>query len=226
MQKAALVFYNTESVRYQILAHGLIDPARLIYAPCGVAPEFAYSPEQAAVEEASPFLLHVGSCIPRKRIDVLLAVFAEARDQTPDLKLIQVGGEWTQQQREQIARLKIGSAIRQMRGLPRRQLAAFYRAAAIVLQTSEAEGFGLPLAEGLACGAVVVASDIPVLREVGRRGRDLPSHRKRRRLGRGSGRVARPAGLGAAARKTVGASAALFMDGARRHSGRKLSPAP
>jgi glycosyltransferase involved in cell wall biosynthesis len=35
------------------------------------------------------------------------------------------------------------------------------------LLTSEAEGFGLPIIEALACGAVVMASDIPVLREVG-----------------------------------------------------------
>jgi glycosyltransferase involved in cell wall biosynthesis len=32
---------------------------------------------------------------------------------------------------------------------------------------SEAEGFGLPVAEALACGAPVLASDLPVLREVG-----------------------------------------------------------
>jgi glycosyltransferase involved in cell wall biosynthesis len=42
-----------------------------------------------------------------------------------------------------------------------------YRRASAVLVTSEAEGFGLPVIEALACGAVVVASDLPVLREVG-----------------------------------------------------------
>ena len=33
--------------------------------------------------------------------------------------------------------------------------------------TSEAEGFGMPVSEALACGSIVLASDIPVLREVG-----------------------------------------------------------
>jgi glycosyltransferase involved in cell wall biosynthesis len=35
-----------------------------------------------------------------------------------------------------------------------------------VLQPSEAEGFGLPLAEAMACGAPLLVSDLPVLREV------------------------------------------------------------
>ena len=48
----------------------------------------------------------------------------------------------------------------------RRPLAALYRRAALVLQPSEAEGFGLPMAEAMACGAPLLVSDLPVLREV------------------------------------------------------------
>ena len=85
----------------------------------------------------------------------------------PDLTLIQVGGEFTPPQREQVARLGVAGAVRQVRGVSRSQIAALYRRAALVLQPSEAEGFGLPVLEALGCGAAVVASDIPPLREVG-----------------------------------------------------------
>jgi glycosyltransferase involved in cell wall biosynthesis len=170
-QKAALVFYSTAAVRRQIEAHGLIDPARLVHAPYGVAPEFAPEADPADVTVlpelgGRPFLLHVGSCIPRKRIDVLLAVFAAARARGRDVRLVQVGGEWTADQRAQIARLGVGPAVHQARGLGRPALAALYRRAALVLQPSAAEGFGLPVVEALACGATVVASDLAVLREV------------------------------------------------------------
>jgi glycosyltransferase involved in cell wall biosynthesis len=78
-----------------------------------------------------------------------------------------VGGEWTAPLQAQITRLGLASSVQQLRGISRSQLAGLYQQAAVVLQPSEAEGFGLPVVEALACGAIVVASDIPVLREVG-----------------------------------------------------------
>jgi glycosyltransferase involved in cell wall biosynthesis len=81
--------------------------------------------------------------------------------------LVQVGGSWTRAQQAQIECLGIRESLIQLRGLDRKSLAALYRRAVLVLQPSEAEGFGLPVIEALACGSIVVASDIPVLREVG-----------------------------------------------------------
>jgi glycosyltransferase involved in cell wall biosynthesis len=174
MQKAAVVFHTTTQVRLQIERHGLVDTKRLVQVPLGVAAEFtAVAPSEEPLPQAvaglggAPFLLHVGSCIPRKRIDVLLDVFADLHAGLPELQLVKVGGPWSAEQREQVKRLGIDHAIVSLCDLTRHTIAELYRRAALVLVTSEAEGFGLPVIEALACGAVVLASDLPVLHEVG-----------------------------------------------------------
>jgi glycosyltransferase involved in cell wall biosynthesis len=66
-----------------------------------------------------------------------------------------------------IDRLGIADGITQLMGVDRPTIARLYRQAALVVMPSEAEGFGLPIIEALACGSIVVASDLAVLREVG-----------------------------------------------------------
>jgi len=176
LKAAALVFHSTSTVRDQIERHGLIDSDRLVHAPYGIAEEFFAGGSEELSDTTStvlnwvdgaPFLLHVGSCIPRKRIDVLLDVLAGVRGLRSDLRLVQVGGEWSPEQRAQIRRHNLHSAILQLPRMSQARIAELYRRAALVLMPSEAEGFGLPVVEALACGSVVVASDIPVFREVG-----------------------------------------------------------
>jgi glycosyltransferase involved in cell wall biosynthesis len=175
MQKAAIVFYSTSAVRQQIEQYQLSDPTRLVHAPYGVSQEYQVEsilPDPIASEliqklEGKPYLMHVGSCIPRKRIDVLLDVFAKLRDRVPELVLVKVGGEWSQAQQQQINDLNIGAAIFHITKVPNQTVATLYQQATIVMVTSELEGFGLPVIEALACGAIVIASDIPTLREVG-----------------------------------------------------------
>lgn len=175
LQKAAVVFYSTSEVRKQIEHYGLVNPSCLVHAPYGISSEFSVAPtgtifvDQQILNQigTDPFILHVGSCIPRKRIDVLLEVFACLRIKYQNLRLVKVSGDWTDTQQEQINRLGIGNSIIHLKGLERTTIAALYRQASVVLLTSEAEGFGLPVIEALACGAMIVVSDIPVLHEVG-----------------------------------------------------------
>jgi glycosyltransferase involved in cell wall biosynthesis len=172
MQKAKFIFYTTNEVRQEIEHYQLLDPQKLIKAPLGIAPEFTAiaSPQPAKILESigqQPFLLSISSNQIRKRLDILLQVFAGIHEQFPDLKLVRVGAEWTPQMQKLIQSLGIGKSIIRLQGLERSELAELYRQATITLVTSESEGFGLPVIEALACGSPVVASDIPVLREVG-----------------------------------------------------------
>jgi glycosyltransferase involved in cell wall biosynthesis len=172
MQKAAVVFHNSAQTGEQLVRFGLLDVGRLVHAPLGVAAEFtadADGPEPPWLKELTgrPWVAHVGSCIPRKRIDVLLEVVAALRARLPELRLVKVGGEWSADHRDRIARHGLAGAIAHVHDLSRAELAAVYRRAGAVLVPSEAEGFGLPVIEALACGAAVVASDIAPLREAG-----------------------------------------------------------
>ncbi|MFM7437070.1 MAG: glycosyltransferase [Snowella sp.] len=175
LQKAAVVFYSTTPIKNQIEHYHLLDSSRLVHAPYGISSEFSLinqanqATDQDILKQVGEksFLLHVGSCIPRKRIDILLEVFAEVRKSHPELRLVKVSGDWTNDQLAQINQLGLQQSIVYLKGLERSQIADLYRKATLVLLTSEAEGFGLPVIEALACGAIMVASDIPVLREVG-----------------------------------------------------------
>lgn len=167
---AAVVFHNSAGVSRQLVDAGIINANRLVHAPLGVSAEFApltSTPVELPFTLPVPFLLHVGSNIPRKRLDVLLRVFAEFRRRGGRHHLVQVGGPWPTHLVEHITALGVSEWVTQVRGLARLQLAELYRRAATVLVTSEAEGFGLPVIEALACGTPVVASDLPTLREAG-----------------------------------------------------------
>ncbi len=175
--KAARIVCVSAITRDRLIAYGLLPPERLRVIPNGVHPSCSPEPDPASDDEAAHLLgpgnasaidiLHVGSTIGRKRIDVLLRVVASLRREFPHSRLIRVGGAFTPGQMRLKEQLQLGDSVIVLPFLERPVLAAVYRRATLVLQPSEREGFGLPVVEAMACGAVVVASDIPALREVG-----------------------------------------------------------
>jgi len=175
LQRAARVTCDSAAVRDEVLRHGIVAPERLVVVPLGVHPELGPGPDPRADgaaagllgEPRGPELLSVGSTVERKRLDVVLAVLAAVRREVPEVRLVRVGGALTPAQRALAARLGVEDAVASLPFLEPRVLAAVYRRATLLLQPSEREGFGLPVVEALACGTPVLASDLPVLREVG-----------------------------------------------------------
>ena len=177
LQAAARIVCVSQAGRDQLLSHEIVNPSVVTVIPNGVHPTCTHRPDARAdreVEEllgpAGPHtleLLHVGSTIARKRIDVLLEAVAILKRLWPNLRLIRVGDTFTPAQARQVEQLGLASAVRVLPFVDRRMLAAVYRRAAVLLQPSDREGFGLPVAEAMASGTPVIASRIPALVEVG-----------------------------------------------------------
>ena len=175
LQQAAAVVCDSEYTRKDLLSHGLAHEQRTTVLPIGVDPICSSAADAVADAAAARLtgpvgpvdILHVGSTIPRKRIDVLLEAFAAIVMARPDARLWRVGGPFTPQQERQAQTLGIRDRIVVMPFVTRPVLAAIYRRAALVLLTSDREGFGLPVLEAMACGTPVLCSDLPVLHEVG-----------------------------------------------------------
>lgn len=172
LRRARVVFHSSRTVREELLAHRIVPAERLVHAPYGVAPEFQPEarPEDAALVGRPPFVMHVGSLIPRKNPECLLRLIVELCRARPELEVFQMGGTWTDAQRADLARAGIAERVHQFPYMARPELSAYLRATRAVLLPSLAEGFGLPVVEALACGAPVVVNDIPVLVEVGGEG--------------------------------------------------------
>lgn len=176
LQKATRVVCDSQSTRDDLVSRDLVPAERVDVVPLGVDPVCSPREDRAADDEATQRLghvghavevLHVGSTIARKRVDILLHVFAELRKSHPNARLVRVGGAFTREQMALQQRLGLDRSVSVLPPLSRRVVAAIYRRASVALLPSEREGFGFPVIEAMACGTPVLASDLPVLREVG-----------------------------------------------------------
>jgi glycosyltransferase involved in cell wall biosynthesis len=115
------------------------------------------------------FIVQLGTLEPRKGIAALLAAHAAllgAAADAPDLVLAGApgwGGGWLARA---LARHPDRARVHLPGYVSREDARALLRHAEVVVLASEEEGFGLPLAEAIACGAACVASDAPALVEV------------------------------------------------------------
>ena len=176
-----------------------------------------------------PAVLAIGGIEPRKGSRTLLAAFAAARDALgPGALLAIAGGEtlfdyadYRAAWEADAARLGLrvhrgpappaGADVAVLGPVADDAMPALYRAADVFAFPSEREGFGLVALEAQAAGVPVVASDLPVLRELLTPGEDCL--------------MAAPGDAGALAAALVAAASdealrARLAEGGRRTSGR------
>ena len=115
-----------------------------------------------------PFLLYLGAYDPRKNIPVLIRAFAAA-GLAKDFDLVLAGAI----REGDLAKLKalsskcnVSSVTRIIGFVDEADVAAFYRSCHLHVFPSVYEGFGLPVAEAMACGAPTITTNASSLPEV------------------------------------------------------------
>ncbi|GAA7764437.1 hypothetical protein RN01_07055 [Cupriavidus sp. SHE] len=171
---ADLVICNSQATTYAIGAqiNRITRGARLLTAPLGVTPMMATAPPSTP-QATAPYFVMLGTIEPRKNHLLLLQLWQRLVAQmgparAPRLHLVGRSG-W--ENAHILNLLERSSALHGVvtlsHGKSDREVAALLRGARALLMPSLAEGFGLPVAEALALGVPVIASDLPALREAG-----------------------------------------------------------
>lgn len=114
-----------------------------------------------------PYFLFVGSADPRKNLLLLLQAYEAA--QLKQTKLVVAGAGYKSFNSALIQQVEAFAAnpmIQFMGAVSNEQLTSLYQHTKAVIVPSVYEGFGLPVAEGLSAACQVIASDIPIFREV------------------------------------------------------------
>jgi glycosyltransferase involved in cell wall biosynthesis len=115
------------------------------------------------------FILYLGTLEPRKNVDSLIRAFAKVRRTQPDLHLVLAGARgWGYADLFRLVEtLDLGQVVHFPGYVPEAELPGWYNAAAAFVYPSSYEGFGLPVAEALACGRPVVTTTASSLPEAG-----------------------------------------------------------
>lgn len=166
LARAKGLIFNTEWVaRRPRLAH--LTPRRLV-APLPLAPAFLEAAGPSG--EAEPYVLAIGEVEPRKNFTVLAEAWRRLGPDSsaPRLLIVGAAGDGMAELARALAAWDPrGARVSIRHGVSTNRLRDLIGGARAVFAPSFAEGYGLAVAEGLALGAAVAASDIPAHREVG-----------------------------------------------------------
>ncbi|HEX3244880.1 MAG TPA: glycosyltransferase family 1 protein [Chloroflexota bacterium] len=174
-RKASMVLTISESTRRDVIQLFGVSPERVTTSYCGVSDRFQPASDseiealRARAQLPRSFLLYLGTIEPRKNVAGLVRAYARYRQEVTDpVTLVLAGGRgWKDRQVfDLVDRLGLRDCIRFPGYVPSEDLPAWYSAATAFVYPSRYEGFGLPVAEAMACGTPVITTTSSSLPEV------------------------------------------------------------
>ena len=140
--------------------------ARLTDRPVGMVYSGVDSALVPGTRAEIPTVLYLGRLMPYKRVDLLIAAFAEVRERVPDAVLCIAGsGPAEAGLRELVRSLRLDEAVTFEGFVDERRKRELLQSAWAFCNPSEMEGWGISIIEANACATPAVAFAVPGLRE-------------------------------------------------------------
>ncbi len=176
LDRAAAVVTPSIGTRNDVLRLAPAVESKMHVIPEGAAERFTHEAPsgegkatRARFANGHRYVLYLGTLEPRKGIQDLVAAWEQLVTEDPGAPdLVVAGGSgWGMGPiLTAVAESTHGDRIHLPGYVPDEAVPALLRSAELFVLPSEAEGYGLPLAEALCCGTAAVATDLPALREV------------------------------------------------------------
>jgi glycosyltransferase involved in cell wall biosynthesis len=169
---AGLAITNSQTTAQQLTDYaGALGrtASRIVTAPLGLEPDFLAPPPPLAARR--PYFVFVGTLEARKNLTFLLALWRRLAERlgeaTPSLVLVGRRGWENESVLDHLQRSKTAERfVLEVGDLQDAQVASLIGGARALLGPSFAEGYDLPVIEAMSVGTPVIASDIPVHREL------------------------------------------------------------
>jgi glycosyltransferase involved in cell wall biosynthesis len=159
MRRARRLVTNSEYSRSEIARNTPIPPARVRVIHHGVPDPFGEQPGEKEREALTVGAINRGTLVQKGQIP-----FVEAARRLPDVRFT-FAGKWLDDSVDQL-RDRAGDNVNFTGWLSDEDLHAAYRRAAVYVQASRHEGFGLAVAEAMLAGCVPVVMNVTAMPEV------------------------------------------------------------
>ncbi|MGI9535091.1 MAG: glycosyltransferase family 4 protein [Thermodesulfobacteriota bacterium] len=114
------------------------------------------------------YIISIGHTRPYKNIPRVVQAFKLICDEFPEINLLIVGrGDYEGKLKKLVSELNIQEKVTFGGHLPDEKMIPLFKNAEFLAFPSLIEGFGLPLIEAMALGCPILASNIPVIEEIG-----------------------------------------------------------
>lgn len=119
------------------------------------------------VQDDEPFCLVIGNITPNKNIEATVEAFSQLKAKNISCRLLVAGNDLFGLMEQALKRVHPRPTVELLKHVTDATLAQLFARSTCLIQASYHEGFGLPVVEAMAVGCPVVASDIPVMHEIG-----------------------------------------------------------